>query len=253
MKIKNIVKNNYKYWLFLIAIGIIGGIFTGFYILEITDPAILEEALRQVGGEAVYVLISTVQVISYALIFGILGKAIAEKLGLWRELRFDGRSVTVAALSGLGVGAAMMALEFLWFVNLSEVIKESYNTKPTLINLLASLTYGGVIEELMIRLFLMSLIAIAVWKIFFRREDTAPAKAIVIANIVAAILFSAAHLPATAMSVGITPVILIRCFTLNGAAGLVFGRLYHTRGIQYAMIAHAFAHVAMKLIWLLAL
>ena len=95
----------------------------------------------------------------------------------------------------------------------------------------------------------MSLIALILWKVFFKSEEHISAKALVIANVLSALLFAAGHLPATAISIGITPAILIRCFLLNGGAGLVFGRLYRKRGIQYAMIAHAFTHVAMKLIW----
>ena len=102
----------------------------------------------------------------------------------------------------------------------------------------------------MIRLFLMSLVAFILWKVFFKGEEQISVKVIVIANVISALFFAAGHLPATAMSIGITPVILIRCFLLNGGVGLVFGRLYHKRGIQYAMIAHACAHIAMKLIWL---
>lgn len=250
-KIKDFVAKNYKYWIFLLISGVVGGIFTGIYTLEITDPALIEEAIAQLGGKEIYIIISTVQVIYYALICGILGKFIAKKIGLWRELRFEGKSLVISALAGLLVGVAMMALELLWFVNVSDAVKESYKALPTVSNAIASLIYGGIIEELMIRLFLMSLVALIIWKLFYKSAETVPTKALVIANIVAAILFAAGHLPSTAVSIGITLPIIIRCFLLNGGAGLVFGFLYQKRGIQYAMIAHAFAHVAMKVIWVL--
>ena len=251
IKIKEFIKENLRYLLFLLITGLVGGIFAGIYTLEIADPALMAEALAQVGGKEIYIAISTVQVISYAVVFGIMGKLLAGKLGLWRELRFEGRSVVISALAGLAVGVAMMALELLWFVNLSDVIKESYKALPTASNVIASLIYGGIIEELMLRLFLMSLLALVIWRIFFKGSESAPTKALVIANVVSAILFAAGHLPSTVISIGITPAILIRCFLLNGGAGLVFGFLYQKRGIQYAMIAHAFAHVAMKVIWVL--
>ncbi len=250
-KIKDFVAKNYKYWIFLLLAGLVGGIFAGIYTLEITDPALIEEAIAQIGGKEIYIVISTMQVISYALICGILGKLLANKLGLWRELRFEGRSVVLSALAGLAVGVAMMALELLWFVNVSDAVKESYKALPTASNVIASLIYGGIIEELMIRLFLMSLLALVIWRIFFKGSESVPTKALVIANVVSAILFAAGHLPSTVISIGITPAILIRCFLLNGGAGLVFGYLYRKRGIQYAMIAHAFAHIAMKLIWVI--
>ena len=250
-KIKEFISKNIKYAIFLALVGIIGGFFAGIYTLEITDPTLLAEALAEIGGKEAFVVVYVVQIIGYALFCGIVGKILANKIGLWREVKLESKSTFVSVISGLGAGAAMMALELLWFANVSDVIKASYEVPPTISNFIASLVYGGIVEELMLRLFLMSLIALILWKVFFKSEEKIPAKALVIANVLSAILFAAGHIPATVMSIGITPVILIRCFLLNGGVGLIFGRLYRKRGIQYAMIAHAFAHVAMKLIWVL--
>ena len=46
----------------------------------------------------------------------------------------------------------------------------------------------------------------------------------------------------------LAPLVLLRCFLLNGGLGLVFGWLYRKYGIQYAMIGHAGAHIISKLI-----
>ena len=250
MKIKEVLKNNYKYWLFLIAVGIVGGIFTGFYTLEITDPAILEEALLQVGGETVYILISTMQVISYALIFGILGKFIAGKAGLLREVKFDKKTTVKIALIGLVGGALVTVLDTLIFASGAdgEAIKESLRISLSLSSIIASFTYGGIIEEIMMRLFLMSLIALLLWKIFSKKSEAIPAWTLVIANVLTAMLFAAGHLPATAGTTGLTPMIVLRCFLFNGGMGLIFGRAYRKHGIHYAMLSHIFAHVGMKLI-----
>ena len=115
---------------------------------------------------------------------------------------------------------------------------------------LASVLYGGIIEEVMLRLFVMSLIAWLGWKLFCRGREEVPEKMIAAANILAALLFAAGHLPATLMLLGrITPIVLLRCFLLNGGFGLIFGRLYRKYGIQYAMISHAAVHIVSKLIW----
>ena len=71
------------------------------------------------------------------------------------------------------------------------------------------------------------------------------------ANVMAAILFATGHLPATAVMMGITPMILFRCFLLNGGFGLLFGWLYRKYGLRYAMLAHGGCHVISKLIWIL--
>jgi membrane protease YdiL (CAAX protease family) len=126
----------------------------------------------------------------------------------------------------------------------------------TLDGWLAALLYGGIIEEVMLRLFFLSLIAFLLRKIFCKGMDTAslPVWLFSVANILAALLFAAGHLPATAMTFGtLTPVLLIRCFLLNGGLGLGFGWLYRKYGIGYAMLAHGGCHICMRLLFLLIL
>ena len=74
------------------------------------------------------------------------------------------------------------------------------------------------------------------------------------ANVAAALLFAASHLPATVLLFGelIAP-ILARCFLFNGGFGLLFGWMYRKYGIQYAMLSHALLHVISKTVWALAL
>ena len=251
---KKLIKENYKYLLFLLIIGIAGGIFTGFYTLEITDPALLEEALAQIGGEAVFILVTTMQVIFYALIFGILGKVISGKIGLWREVKFTRDDVVKTSAVGFALGGVVMVLDVLLFSGGTEggaVLKDSLLSALSLSSIVASFTYGGVVEELMMRLFLMSLIALIMWKLLWKKEEVMPTKALVVSNILVALLFAAGHLPATAVSIDLTPMIVLRCFLFNGGMGLIFGRVYRKLGIHYAMISHIFAHVGMKLLGLI--
>ena len=106
----------------------------------------------------------------------------------------------------------------------------------------------------MIRLFLMSGLALIGWKLFFRKEEQLPLKVLIAANILSALAFAAGHLPATELMIGeLTPLLLIRCFLLNGAAGLLFGRFYRKYAIHYAMLAHMLFHLVSRTIWLIAL
>ena len=59
-KIKEFIKENLRYILFLLLVGLVGGIFTGIYTLEITDPTLIEEAIAQLE-EAVDLLKSVVR------------------------------------------------------------------------------------------------------------------------------------------------------------------------------------------------
>ena len=130
-------------------------------------------------------------------------------------------------------------------------VAESYAAKPTVPYLVATVTYGAVIEEIMLRLFLMSLLAFLLWKLFARKQETPSTGILIAANIMAALLFAAGHLPTTAVMMGLTPMIVLRCFLLNGTFGLAFGWLYRKYGLRYAMLAHGGCHIVSKLIWIL--
>ena len=128
---------------------------------------------------------------------------------------------------------------------------DSYAAKPSVPYIIGSVLYGGVIEEVMLRLFWMSLVAFILWKLFARREEKPTVSIFVASNIIAALLFAAGHLPGTFQLLGNSPLIIARGFLLNGAFGLLFGRLYRKHGIGYAMLAHGGSHIVSKLIWIL--
>ncbi|UNK57851.1 CPBP family intramembrane metalloprotease [Pseudoxanthomonas daejeonensis] len=110
--------------------------------------------------------------------------------------------------------------------------------------------YGGIVEELLLRLFLMTLL---LWIVARRRRTALPDWAYWLAIVIAALLFGAGHLPAAANIWGLEPVVVLRTLLLNGIAGLAFGWLYWKRGLEMAMLAHFSAdivlHVAVPLLW----
>jgi len=238
----------------LVPIAIIGGYFTGVYgWTELTDE-VKNQILTQIGNnQSLYYLITTMQALIYALIFGFFGYILSEKIGLMKPMRFGKKPVPVTVGMTLFTGL-LLCTDLFYFRNHIPQIAEMYQGKPSFAYWVASVLYGGVIEEVMLRLFMMSLIALLVWKIFFRREANPPTGVIIAANIIAALLFAAGHLPSTMQMFGeITPMILLRCFLLNGVGGLVFGYLYRRYGIQYSMMAHAGAHIVWKIIWIILL
>ncbi len=183
------------------------------------------------------------------MVLGIIGRFFAKKIGLWHSLNFNKKGIVSVIIVSIIGGCALILPDVLFFGNFSDAIRDSYLVKPTIEYLIASITYGGVIEEVMLRLFFMSGIAFLL-KIFSKKESVTDGQ-LIMANIISALLFAAGHLPATIMTIGITPMIIFRCFLLNSGFGLVFGRLYRKRGIEYAMLAHAGVHVVSKLIWLI--
>jgi len=69
-----------------------------------------------------------------------------------------------------------------------------------------------------------------------------------IANIIAAVLFGLGHLPATAASVALTPLVVTRALVLNGLGGVGFGYLYMKHGLESAMIAHFSADIVLHVL-----
>ncbi len=238
----------------VVPIAIVGGYFTGIYGWDELSDDVKRQILAQIGNNLnLYYLITTLQALIYALIFGFFGYILSEKTGLMKPVKFKKKPVLVTIGMTLFTGL-ILCTDLFYFRNHIPQIAEMYQGKPSFVYWMASVLYGGVIEEILLRLFMMSLIAFLAWKVFFRREATPPTGVIIAANIVAALLFAAGHLPSTMQMFGeITPMILLRCFLLNGAGGLVFGYLYRKYGIQYSMMAHAGAHIVWKIIWIILL
>ena len=242
------IRSYWKTLLFFVIIGLVGGFFVGLYTLDSYPEELREQAYAEGLNDFLIGVVTAVQSAGYGLVLGTVGILLAKNLGLWR----DERSVTAkpllfAILISIIGGLTLILSDILFFGKYSDVIANSYAVKPTLPYLIATVTYGAVIEEVMLRLFMMSLVAFVLKKLT-RKEGVG---ILVAANIVSALLFAAGHLPATIMMIGTTPLIIFRCFLLNGGIGLLFGWLYRKYGFRYAMIAHGGCHIISKLIWIL--
>ena len=252
--LKKFLNAYWKSLAFFTLTGVIGGFFSGLYLLDSYPAEMQQQILAQGLDRTALGIVSAVQSALYGLLLGAIGIVLAKRIGLWKEkLCFEKKPLLAAAMVSLAAGLALILLDVFFFSKFSPAIAETYLVKPSIPFILASVTYGAVIEEVMMRLFLMSLIAFVLHRLFGKGREY-PADAVLItANVIAALLFSAGHLPATAAMMGITPMILLRCFLLNGGIGLLFGRLYRKHGLQYAMLAHGGCHVVSKAIWLLFL
>lgn len=245
------------YWktlLFFAVVGLFGGFFTGIYLLDSYPVEMQQEILAQGITEPILGLVTALQSAGYGIVLGALGIWLGKKIGLWKdETTITRTPLLVSLLVAVVGGLAMILPDMLFFGQYSTVIMDSYATKPTIPYILASVTYGAVIEEVMLRLFAMSLIAFLLYKLFGKQQDQPTTAILVSSNIIAAILFAVGHLPATFILLGNSPLIIARCLLLNGGIGLLFGYLYRKYGLRYAMLAHGGCHVVSKLIWILCL
>lgn len=251
---KTFIKNYWKILLFFTVVGLVGGYFVGIYQLDNYPAEIKQQVLEQGISESTLGLISAVQSAGYGLILGAIGIFFAKKVGLWRDkLEFVPKPLALTAVSAIVGGMLIILPDILFFGDYSQIIRDSYLIKPSIAFMIASVTYGGVIEEVMLRLFFMSIISFGLHKIFEKGKQDTSVAVLIAANIVSALLFAVGHLPATLLTIGSSPVIILRCFLLNGSMGLIFGWLYRKYGLQYAMLAHGGCHVVSKLIWILFL
>jgi membrane protease YdiL (CAAX protease family) len=158
-----------------------------------------------------------------------------------------GKVFVAGMLSGLAVGVLIVALEAVVFLPHlpPPLLALDAGSIPMWKRLLAGIFYGGIVEELFFRLFLLT---VFVWLIssVLRSPDRHPsAVTFWIANVLSALLFAAGHLPATSALAPLTTALVIRALVLNGALGLTCGYLFWRRGLESAI----FAHMGFHLVW----
>lgn len=249
----NKLKKPFLFAIALLPIAVLGGLFTCLYQFDLYSPEALEQAIAQVGSREILMLITVLQTCGYAFICGFIGYILAEKTGLMRTFKIQ-KSALVKVLAITAVCGVLFSLDYWVFGNAEHLIQESTEAGLTIQAIIASIFYGGVIEEVMLRLMAMSLVVFIIWKVFCRNKpkEEIPEVVFLFANIITALLFAVGHIPATIMAFGeLTPLIIFRCLLLNGGLGFVFGLIYRKYGIQYAMISHMGVHIISKLIWLI--
>jgi hypothetical protein len=103
---------------------------------------------------------------------------------------------------------------------------------------------AGVTEEVIFRLFGLTLLA---WlgSLLFRSRSGRPGSWLLwTANLLFAVLFGLAHLnTASQMGISMDAIYVIRTIIRNGAAGVVFGWLYWSFGLESAILAHISADI----------
>jgi membrane protease YdiL (CAAX protease family) len=98
------------------------------------------------------------------------------------------------------------------------------------------------------RLFLMGSLVWLFGLIWKNPSGTLAGGAFWMANILAALLFGAGHLPATAQAVKLTPTVVGRALLLNGIPGVFCGYLYVRYGLEAAMLLHFSLDILLHLI-----
>ena len=255
---------NWKVFWILLAAAILATILLLPYAMEVQSSAI---DLTKLPIPLPIVL--TLQIVQNGILFAVAifgGLFFAGRVGLGTPIldsvtrgeSVAGRVRAILPLSViLGVVSTLVVLGLEFFYFQPAMLKELGNTASALNRqtsqpaawkgFLASF-YGGIAEEILLRLFVMSLL---VWlgRFLSKTADGKPTQAVFwIANILAAVLFGLGHLPTTALLVPLTPLVIARAILLNGLIGVACGWLYWKRGLESAMISHFSADLVLHVL-----
>lgn len=149
-------------------------------------------------------------------------------------------------LVGAATGAVLVATEALFFLRHLPAAMLPVFQIALWKRLLAGVVYGGITEELLMRLFLLSLVVWLLGKRWKTAEGKPTSGVFWAAIFVVAILFGLGHLPATAAMAPLTQLLVVRALVLNGVAGIAFGYLYWRHGLEAAMLGHMSTHLMMQ-------
>jgi membrane protease YdiL (CAAX protease family) len=255
---------NWKVFWILFVAAILATILILPYALEVQSSAVDLTKLR-----IPLPLVITLQVVQNAILFAIAifgGLFFASRVGLGtpileavtrRESVADkvGAILLLSIILGVVSTLVVLGLEFFYF---QPALAKQLSSTAAALNLrtsqpaawkgfLASF-YGGIAEEILLRLFVMSFF---VWlgRFISKTSDGKPTTMVFwTANILAAILFGLGHLPAMSLLVPLTTLVVIRTVILNGLIGIVCGWLYWKHGLESAMISHFSADLVLHVL-----
>lgn len=226
------------------------------YTLEIMGAAMTKAQEKMRQPKWVLVLLQSAQSVVLVGLATSLGLLLARQIGLGAPLLeglLAGKSVTSQALAiiapalflGIASAVVLLILEItVFWPRLPQAMRDHFPIPALWKRILASF-YGGIDEEILLRLFLFSLLAWLIGFAWHLPGGMPTPGAFWVANILAAVIFGLGHLPATAAVVKLTPLLVGRAILLNGIVGVAAGYLFWRYGLEAAMLAHFSADLVM--------
>lgn len=248
---------NWRIFWILFAAGLLGVIAILPYMADLVGTISIEKGEV---GEMPLPLIVILAILQNGLLLAVIiviGMILSERVGLrmpliraWTTDESPPKPSAIllpGLLLGAAVGIVLVAVEAIFFLPRLPEAMHPFFEIPLWKRLLAGVLYGGLTEELFMRLFLLSLVAWLLGKRWKTPEGTPTTAAFSAAIVVVAILFGLGHLPSTAAFAPLTPLLVVRALVLNGIAGVAFGYLYWKNSLEAAMLGHMGAHLVMQI------
>lgn len=134
-------------------------VLTAFYQMQLYPADIIAGAVNQLGSKTALIILSAVQGSLLVAVCCFFGYILADKTGLWIPLYIERDKLfkTIALATSAGL---VFSLDY-WIFGACEPLIQSSITGPGLsaAGFGAAVLYGGIVEKILMRLFLMSLIA----------------------------------------------------------------------------------------------
>jgi len=205
-------------------------------------------------------VILLLQIVQSIIMFGVViffGLLLSKRVGIGLPLlenvlegKNQSKELKSLLLPSIVLGALAGILIIFVSIPFNKLIPEFQNME-TIVSawkgFLASF-YGGIAEEVLLRLFMVSLFVWIFFKIKKTNDGCPTVIGIWLSIILAAVIFGLGHLPATAQIVELNGIVIARAIVLNGIGGIIFGWLYWKKGLESAMIAHFTADIVLHVI-----
>ncbi|CAN5251610.1 CPBP family intramembrane metalloprotease [soil metagenome] len=199
-------------------------------------------------------LIQPAVILSVAVLVGVV---LASKVGLSSPVAeaaaSGGNSVSAfkpqiipGIVGGLAGGVSLVLIAALMKPFLSPEVLARLGEFGKVLPLPTRLLYGGIMEELLLRWGLMTLLVWMGWRLFQKGRGQPKTAYFIGAIVLSSVVFAIGHLPVAFMLFpDITLALTLFVIAGNSAFGLIAGYLYWKKGLESAMLAHALTHVVM--------
>ena len=166
---KMLKSKDFKISLIFSIIGLIASIFLGIYQTSNFTETMEQQIISQLGSTNALILAAAVQGTLLTFIASFFGLKIAKKVSLYLNFKYDKKSMILAILIGFATGLIITFSDHFIFAKYLSSEMTSYMFSS--LYFISSILYGGIIEEIILRLFMMSLLVWILWKLFAKSKD----------------------------------------------------------------------------------
>lgn len=228
---------NWTLYLILVVVAALGGVAVIPYAFALNKDKLAQSPLPR----RTLALVTAVQTVVLYAILTFLGLLAADAVGL--AVLSAPEILPLAVLLGvLGTVVLVLLEHYVFRPHLPDALKSADQNIALWKRFLGSF-YGGINEEIMTRLFLVSGLVWLMSRIWPLTDGLFWA-----AIGLAAVIFGLGHLPATAAITRLTPLIIVRAILLNAIIGVLCGWLFWQHGLVAAIVAHFSGDIVIHII-----